>query len=44
MNTTYTTSKGGTVTLTKTGLVHRTGNAYSGKIAAQEAKQKPAKK
>lgn len=44
MNTTYTTAKGGTVTFTKTGLVHRAGNAYSGKIAAQEAKQKPAKK
>ena len=44
MNTTYTTATGGTVTLTKTGLIHKAGNAYSGKIAVQEAKQKPAKK
>jgi hypothetical protein len=37
-------STGGTITFTKTGLVHKSGNAYSGKIAAQEAKQKPVKK
>ena len=37
-------STGGTVTVTKTGLIHKAGNAYSGKIAAAEAKQKPAKK
>ena len=36
-------STGGTITFTKTGLIHKAGNAYSGKIAAQEAKQKPAK-
>jgi hypothetical protein len=41
---TYKTSTGGTVTITKTGLIHKAGNAYSGKIAAVEAKQKPAKK
>ncbi len=40
----YTTKTGGTVTFTKTGLIHKAGNAYSGKIAAQEAKQKPIKK
>ena len=44
MKTTYTTSTGGTVTITPTGLVHRAGNAYSGAIAAKEATQKPAKK
>jgi hypothetical protein len=44
MKTTYTTATGGTVTLTATGLIHKAGNAYSGKIAQQEAKQKPAKK
>ena len=37
-------STGGTITFTKTGLVHRAGSAYSGKIASQEAKQKPKKK
>jgi len=41
---TYKTHQGGTVTITKTGLIHKAGNAYSGKIAVQEAKQKPAKK
>ena len=44
MKTTYTTSTGGTVTLTPTGLIHKAGTAYSGKIAQAEAKQKPAKK
>ena len=39
----YTTKTGGTVTFTETGLIHKAGNAYSGKIAAQEAKQKPSK-
>jgi len=34
-------STGGTITFTKTGLIHKSGNAYSGKIAAVEAKQKP---
>ena len=43
VGTTYKSSTGGTITITKTGLVHKAGNAYSGKIAAQEAKQKPAK-
>ncbi len=37
-------STGGTITFTKTGLIHKAGSADSGKIAAQEAKQKPAKK
>ena len=37
-------STGGTITYTKTGLIHKAGSAYSGKIAQQEAKQKPAKK
>jgi len=37
-------STGGTITYTKTGLIHSAGKAYSGKIAAQEAKQKPAKR
>ena len=36
-------STGGVITFTKTGLIHTAGKAYSGKIAAQEAKQKPAK-
>jgi hypothetical protein len=44
MKSTYKTSSGGVVTLTATGLIHRAGNAYSGKIAAVESKQKPAKK
>jgi hypothetical protein len=34
----------GTVTITPTGLIHKSSNAYSGKIAQKEAKQKPAKK
>jgi hypothetical protein len=33
-------STGGTITYTKTGLIHSAGKAYSGKIAAQEAKSK----
>ena len=37
-------STGGITTFTKTGLIHKAGNAYSGKIAQAEAKQKPAKK
>ena len=36
-------STGGVITFTKTGLIHSAGKQYSGKIAAQEAKQKPAK-
>jgi hypothetical protein len=34
----------GTVTITPTGLIHKASNAYSGKIAQKEAKQKPAQK
>lgn len=34
-------SSGGTITYTKTGLIHRSGGSYSGKIAALE---KPPKK
>lgn len=44
MQKTQTSSTGGVITYTKTGLIHSAGKAYSGKIAAQEAKQKPAKK
>lgn len=44
VGTTYKTHQGGTVTITKTGLIHKAGTAYSGKVAAAEAKQKPAKK
>ena len=36
-------STGGTITFTKTGLIHKAGNTYSGKLAQQEAK-KSAKK
>ena len=36
-------STGGTIKFTATGLIHTAGKAYSGKIAALEAKQKPAK-
>ena len=32
-------STGGTITFTKTGLIHSAGKAYSGKIAAVEAKK-----
>jgi hypothetical protein len=31
-------STGGTISYTKTGLIHSAGKAYSGKIAQQEAK------
>ena len=44
MQKSFTSSTGGTVTFTKTGLIHKAGGTYSGKIAQQEAKQKPAKK
>ena len=44
MPKTIASSTGGTITFTKTGLIHTAGKAYSGKIAALEAKQKPAKK
>ena len=44
VGTTYTTRMGGKVTITPTGLIHKAGNAYTGKMAAVEAKQKPAKK
>lgn len=44
MNKTIASSTGGTITFTKTGLIHTAGKAYSGKAAQQEAKQKPAKK
>jgi hypothetical protein len=37
-------STGGTIVYTKTGLIHKAGKAYSGKIAAQEAKQVKPKK
>ena len=37
-------STGGTIEFTKTGLIHKAGGTYSGKIAQQEAKAKPAKK
>ena len=40
---TIASSTGGTISFTKTGLIHTAGKAYSGKIAALEAKQKPAK-
>lgn len=32
-------STGGTIEFTKTGLIHRAGNAYSGKTAETEAKK-----
>jgi hypothetical protein len=41
---TMASSTGGTITFTATGLIHRAGKAYSGRIAAVEAKQKPAKR
>lgn len=37
-------STGGTITFTKTGLIHTAGKAYSGKTAEVEAKQAKAKK
>ena len=43
-NSSIPSSTGGTITFTKTGLIHTSGKAYSGKIAAQEAKQNPSKK
>jgi len=43
MNKTIPSSTGGTITYTKTGLIHKAGNTYSGKLAAQEAKSKPKK-
>ncbi len=48
VGTSYKTHQGGTVTPVldsngkQTGLIHKAGNAYSGKIAQSEAKQKPA--
>ena len=32
-------STGGVITFTKTGLIHTAGKAYSGKLAALEAKE-----
>jgi hypothetical protein len=37
-------STGGTIVYTKTGLIHYAGAQYSGKVAAQEAKEVPAGK
>lgn len=37
-------STGGTITFTKTGLIHKAGNAYSGKAAQQDEKAKAKKK
>jgi hypothetical protein len=37
-------STGGVITYIKTGLIHTAGKAYSGKIAAQEAKSNKGKK
>lgn len=37
-------STGGTITYTKTGLIHSAGKAYSGKTAEIEAKEKKPKK
>lgn len=42
MQQSYKTATGGTVTYTKTGLIHTAGKQYSGAIAQAEAK-KPAK-
>jgi|TARA_R110002126_G_scaffold109402_1_gene246334 hypothetical protein len=42
--TTIRSSSGGTITYTKTGLIHRSGGAYSGKIAALEKPVNSAKK
>jgi hypothetical protein len=33
-------STGGTIIYTKTGLIHKAGNAYSGKVAEAESKAK----
>jgi hypothetical protein len=43
MQKTIPSSSGGVITYTKTGLIHTAGKAYTGKIAQQEARQKPAK-
>jgi len=40
MTKTVKSSTGGIITYTKTGLIHRAGNTYSGKIAQQELKKK----
>ena len=37
-------STGGTITFTRTGLIHTAGKAYSGKMAALEAKEAKGKK
>jgi len=42
--TTIPSSTGGTITFTKTGLIHSAGKAYSGKTAEAEAKVKQGKK
>ena len=36
-------SSGGTIVLTKTGLIHKAGNNFSGKAAQVEAKNKKSK-
>lgn len=36
-------STGGTITYTRTGLIHRSGRAYSGRLAQIESKEKRAK-
>jgi hypothetical protein len=36
-------STGGTITYTKTGLIHRSNGAYSGKVAAIESAKKTSK-
>lgn len=41
--TTIPSSTGGTITYTKTGLIHSAGKQYSGKIAQQESKQTKSK-
>lgn len=43
-DTTIPSSTGGTITYTKTGLIHSAGKAYSGKAAEAEAKVKQGKK
>ena len=44
MQKTITSSTGGTIKFTATGLIHTAGKAYSGKLAAIEAKETKAKK
>ena len=44
MQKTIPSSTGGTITFTATGLIHKAGTAYSGKIAQVEAKAKTPKK